>query len=292
MSGELSLFKGNLPDYLKNRGLSATTKSLMGSAQNKRISIRGGVFRMMVGGQETAKSEERSMQVVIVSAAEHVSRTYYAGTYEEGEQAPPACWSADGMRPDSSIKVPQSSTCANCPQNVSGSGQGNSRACRFSRRLAVVLANDMNGDVFQLVLPSTSIFGKAEGGKMPLESYVKYLAAHGVNVEDVVTEMRFDIDSATPKLFFSPVRPLEKPEHDICSLKAQTTEAKTAITMSVAQTDGVVAKTSPKLEKPKAKVKEEAEEEAVEEPVVKKAPKKEEAPAKSASDLVNEWDDE
>lgn len=290
MSGELSLFKGNLPDYLKNRGLSATTKSLMGSAQNKRVSIRGGVFRMMVGGQETAKSEDRSMQVVIVSAAEHVSRTYYAGTYEEGEAAPPACWSADGLRPDSSIKAPQGTTCAQCPQNIAGSGQGSSRACRFSRRLAVVLANDMNGDVFQLVLPSTSIFGKTEANKMPLEAYVKYLAAHGVNVEDVVTEMRFDIDSATPKLFFSPIRALEKPEHDICSLKAQTTEAKSAITMTVAQTDGVVAKSAPKLEKPKAKPETEAEE--IEEPVVKKSSKKEEAPAKSAADLVNQWDDE
>ena len=103
MSGEMTLFKGNLPDYLKNRSLSATTRALMGTSQNKRISIRGGVFRMMVGGQETAKSDERSMQVVMVAAAEHVSRTYYAGQYEEGEQAPPACWSADGVRPDASI---------------------------------------------------------------------------------------------------------------------------------------------------------------------------------------------
>ena len=148
----------------------------------------------------------------------------------------------------------------------------------------------MNGDVFQLVLPSTSIFGKTEANKMPLEAYVKYLAAHGVNVEDVVTEMRFDIDSATPKLFFSPIRALEKPEHDICSLKAQTTEAKSAITMTVAQTDGVVAKSAPKLENPKAKPETEAEE--IEEPVVKKSSKKEEAPAKSAADLVNQWDDE
>jgi hypothetical protein len=54
MSGELSLFKGSLPEYLKNRSLSATTRALMGASQNKRISIKGGVFRMMVGGQETS----------------------------------------------------------------------------------------------------------------------------------------------------------------------------------------------------------------------------------------------
>jgi hypothetical protein len=286
MSGEMTLFKGNLPDYLKNRSLSATTRALMGTSQNKRISIRGGVFRMMVGGQETAKSDERSMQVVMVAAAEHVSRTYYAGQYEEGEQAPPACWSADGVRPDASIKEPQAQTCANCPQNIAGSGQGDSRACRFSRRLAVVLANDLNGDVFQLVLPSKSIFGKVENNKMPLEAYVKYLAAHGVNVEDVVTEMRFDTDSATPKLTFSPVRPLEEHEHNICSLKAQTQEAKNAITMNVAQTDGVVEK---RLAAPKASPKQEAE--AVEEPTKRPSKKQEETAAKDMAALVDEWDD-
>lgn len=284
MSGEMTLFKGNLPEYLKNRSLSATTRALMGTSQNKRISIRGGVFRMMVGGQETAKSDERTMQVVIVAAAEHVSRTYYAGQYEEGEQAPPACWSPDGIRPDASIKEPQSQTCANCPQNIAGSGQGDSRACRFSRRLAVVLSNDMNGDVFQLVLPSKSIFGKVENNKMPLEAYVKYLAAHGVNVEDVVTEMRFDTDSATPKLTFSPVRPLEEHEHNICSLKAQTQEAKNAITMTVAQTDGVVEK---RLAAPKAVAKTEE----VTEPTKRPTKKQEEVPAKDAAALVDEWDD-
>jgi len=284
MSGEMTLFKGNLPEYLKNRSLSATTRALMGTSQNKRISIRGGVFRMMVGGQETAKSDERTMQVVIVAAAEHVSRTYYAGQYEEGEQAPPACWSADGVRPDASLKEPQAQTCANCPQNIAGSGQGDSRACRFSRRLAVVLANDMNGDVFQLVLPSKSIFGKVENNKMPLEAYVKYLAAHGVNVEDVVTEMRFDTDSATPKLTFSPVRPLEEHEHNICSLKAQTQEAKNAITMTVAQNDGVVEK---RLAAPKPAAKQEA----VEEPTKRPTKKQEEAPAKDVTALVDEWDD-
>jgi len=298
MSGELSLFKGNMPDYLKNRGLSATTKALMGASQNKRISIRGGVFRMMVGGQETAKSDERSMKVVIVSAAENVSRTFYEGTYEEGTQVSPACWSSDGVRPDSGVKEAQNATCSGCPQNVLGSGSGGGRACRYSQRLAVVLAHDMNGDVYQLVLPATSIFGKVENGKMPLQAYVKYLAAHNVNVEDVVTEMRFDTDSATPKLAFYPVRPLEENEHNLCSLKAQTTEAKNAITMNVAQTDGVGEKrvALPKPSAPKAakpEVKQEVVEEVEEEKPVKRTAKKpEETVAKSAADLVDEWDDQ
>ena len=294
MSGEIQLFKGNLPEYLKNRSLSATTRALMGASQNKRISIKGGVFRMMVGGQETAKSDERFMHVVVVAASPNVSRTYYEGKYVEGETTAPTCWSSDGVRPDSGVEKPQGSTCADCPQNIAGSGEKQSRACRYSQRLALVLANDFNGDVFQLTLPATSIFGKPENGKMPLQAYVRYLAAHGVNIEDVVTEIRFDTDAAVPTLTFSPVRPLEEHEHNLCSLKAQTQEAKSAITMTVAQTDGVVEKRlaapKPATAKP-AKV--EAEAEVVAEPV-KRSSKKEEpaAPSKSVEDLVAEWDDE
>jgi hypothetical protein len=285
MSGELSLFKGNLPEYLKNRGLSATTRALMGSSQNKRISIKGGVFRMMVGGQETAKSDERSMTVVVVAAASNVSRTFYAGKYVEGEQTAPACWSSDGIRPDSGVESPQSTTCADCPQNIAGSGEKNSRACRYSQRLAVVLANDFNGDVFQLTLPATSIFGKPENGKMPLQSYVKYLAAHGVNIEDVVTEMRFNTDAAVPTLTFAPVRPLEEHEHNVCSLKAQTQEAKSAITMTVAQSDGTQAKFKAALPKPV--------EQSDASPPSKRTPKKqEEAAAKPVAELLSEWDDD
>jgi hypothetical protein len=265
----------------------------MGASQNKRISIKGGVFRMMVGGQETAKSDERFLHVVVVAAAPAVSRTFYAEKYVEGETLRPSCWSSDGVRPDSGVEKPQGSTCADCPQNIAGSGEKNSRACRYTQRLAVVLANDFNGDVFQLTLPATSIFGKPEGGKMPLQAYVRYLAAHGVNIEDVVTEVRFDTDAAVPTLTFSPVRPLEEHEHNLCSLKAQTTEAKGAITMTVAQTDGVVEKrlAKPALAAAPAAKAEKAPAEAIEEPTKRAAKKQEESAGKSVEELVGEWDD-
>jgi len=64
--------------------------------------------------------------------------------------------------------------------NVKGSGQGESKACRFSQRLAVVFANDIGGDVMQLQLAATSIFGKEEGDKRPLQAYARYLAAQNV----------------------------------------------------------------------------------------------------------------
>jgi hypothetical protein len=79
----LTLFKsGNvaLPDYLREG--DETTKALAGSGGGKQISIKGGVWRMMVGGEEVAKNEDRAMNFVVLGAAPKVSRTFYIGKFE------------------------------------------------------------------------------------------------------------------------------------------------------------------------------------------------------------------
>lgn len=239
----MTLFKGaNLPSRLKNQELDETTKALMGGGSGstyKRISIKGNVFRMISGGKEIATNEDRAMNVVIVASAADNSRTYYEGQYKEGEAIRPACWSNDGKTPDKGVKDPQASTCAGCPQNIKGSGQGDSRACRFSRRLAVVLEGDLDGDVYGLTLPATSIFGKGEDGKLPLQAYATFLGQHNCPITAVVTEMRFDIKSPTPKLTFKAVRPLTDEEDESAQRQGQTAEAKAAITLTVAQQDKV-----------------------------------------------------
>jgi len=247
----MTLFKGaNLPSRLKNQELDDVTKSLMGGSGTsyKRISIKGNVFRMVSGGKEIATNEDRAMNVVIVAAAPDNSRTYYEGQYKEGEAIRPACWSNDGKTPDTGVKDPQASTCAGCPQNVKGSGQGESRACRYSRRLAVVLEGDMDGDVYGLTLPATSIFGKGEEGKLPLQAYATHLGQFGCPITAVVTEMRFDIKSPTPKLTFKPVRPLNDEEDEIAVRQGQTPEAKAAVTLTVAQQDKVGEKDEEEFE--------------------------------------------
>ena len=155
----LTLFSsGNVPAFARNNELSDTAKALTGGGVNntKRISIKGGVFRLLAGGKEVASIEDRHLDVVIVKAAPKVSRIYYSGAYDSEKISGPDCWSNDGEMPDASIKAPQGSSCAKCPQNIAGSGNGNSRACRFQQRLAVVLENDMEGEVLQLTLPATS----------------------------------------------------------------------------------------------------------------------------------------
>jgi hypothetical protein len=289
---ELTTFNpSKLPAFAKSAELSSLAKSLAGGVgvSQKRISTKGGVFRLIAGGKEIAAIDDRHLDVVIVQAAPKISRTYYAGTYEEGANSAPTCWSADGDLPDASIDAPQAPSCANCPQNAKGSGLGDSRACRFSQRLAVVLANDIEGDIMQLTLAATSIFGKEDGDKRPLQAYARYLAAQSINPETLVTRMRFDTKAAVPKLFFQPMRWLTDDEYEICAKKGQSAEAKNAITMSVAK-----KKDEPlKIEGAKPKAKAEASEE-VDEPEVRKPVTKPNAvPAKKAgklAEVIGEWE--
>lgn len=300
---DLALFNQNLPSHLRTAELDETTKALMGGSGggNKRISIEGGVWRMLVNGKEVAQNEDRAMNVVIVAAAQKISRIFYAGTYKKGVVSAPDCWSADGETPDAKAKAPQSKSCASCPQNIKGSGQGDSRACRFQQRLAVVLENDIGGDVYQLALPSTSIFGAGENGKWPLQTYAKMIASKGAPITSVVTEMRFDTNSSTPKLTFKPVRFLETSEFNTALEQGKSPSAVSAITMTVAQTDGVKDDDGEAFEKPapakKAQAVEAAPAEVVEEATpepTKRTSKKEEAPAekKDVSKILAEWDDE
>ena len=129
----------------------------------------------------------------------------------------------------------------------------------------------------------------------------------------VVTEMRFDTASATPKLIFSPIRPLDEAEYEICKEKGTSVEATRAVTMTVFQADSTAANKNAFAPAPKAvaiaaptpKAKpapvveesddatDEADVEvvAVSEPV--KVSKVASAPAEKAglTDLLDEWED-
>ena len=315
----ITLFSSaNVPAFARNNELSDTAKALTGGGvtNTKRISIKGGVFRLVAGGKEVAAIDDRHLEVIIVKAAPKVSRIFYAASYDADNITGPDCWSNDGERPDASAQNKQAATCMSCPKNVAGSGQNNSLACRYQQRLAVVLANNPSGDVMQLTLPATSVFGKEEGDKRPLQAYARYLAVQNppVNPEQIVTEMRFDTKAESPKLFFKPVRWLTDDEYEVIKEQAESADAQRAIVMTVAQSDGV-KNNAPKMAIPgKAPVAAEPEEEdevpakpaakkakaapvadAEDEPEVRKeAAKPSAVPAKKGklADLVSDWDDE
>jgi hypothetical protein len=128
---------------------------------------------------------------------------------------------------------------------VKGSGQGDSRACRFSQRVAIVLANDIEGDVMQLSLPALSLFGKADGENRPLQEYARWLTAQGIDPTMLVTRLKFDTKSESPKLFFKAMRWLEQDEFDICRAAGASDDAKKAIQLTPAAMDGVAPAAAP-----------------------------------------------
>jgi hypothetical protein len=303
MANEIGLFEGaaNVPAHLQGGELSDTAKALgAGGGGLKWISIKGGVFRMMVGNQEVATNEDRSMKMVVVASAPGYARTYYADSYKEGVKALPACWSDDGNAPSPNVPEPQSNLCASCPQNVKGSGASGGRACRYSARLAVVLEGDMSGDVYGLNIPATSIFGDADSEHyLSLQEYVKKLAGFGYDVVKVVTEMKFDTKSPVPKLMFRAVRPLDENEWEKVKKQSDSQEAKTHTGERKFERNDEedqaqpVAPPKPKTAK-KAPAKQEADDEAEEVEEPKKVSKKKEPEPETddISDILDEWGDE
>jgi hypothetical protein len=316
----------NVPAFAKNAVLSATTLALAGGASSgggmKRVSIKGGVFRLLSNGKEIASIDERHLDVIVVKAAPKVSRIFYAGSYDkDAAAAAPDCTSADGEKPDANVKNKQASNCSACPQNIAGSGNGQSRACRYQQRLAVVLANNPEGDVLQVTLPATSIFGKEDGEKRPLQAYARYMAAQTppVNLDAIVTRMKFDTQAESPKIVFAPVRWLTDAEYETAQNQANSKDAEKAVAVTPAFADGVVSPaplaipgkapssvtlgalfdeddtaTLAEVKATKAKKAKPAVE-AEEEPEVRKAPPKvESVPAKKGklADIVADWDDE
>jgi hypothetical protein len=287
---DMTLFQGGIPAHLKNAQLDDATKALIGekaatSGGLKRISIKAGVFRMIVDGKEVAQNEDRSMNVILVAAAPKESRTFYAKKFVEGQAVTaPDCWSDLGDVPSPRAENPQAKRCLDCPQNIAGSGQGNSRACKYSRRVAVLLENDPKGEVFQLTIPSNSLWG-SENGKLGIKPYAEFLGSHGLNITQVVTKMAFDTASSSPKLHFKASRPLNEEEYDLAQKAGKTDAAKKAIGSTAAEMDGA------KLPAPKAEAKPAPKAEVKAEPEVKEPVKREKAKAEPSKDVTSILDD-
>lgn len=291
MANELSLFNSSTSvdlSYLNNIQDDLTNK-LAGTVSGKRISVRGSVFRMMVSGQEVAKSPDRHLNVVIVDAAPHISRTYYKGQYQEGVTTNPTCWSDDGVTPDKRCATPMSKTCMECPMNAKGSGQGESKACRYSQRLAVALANDIKGDVYGLTLAATSIFGKGDDAHMPLQQYTRKLAGHGLPIRAVVTKMQFDLDSSTPKLVFSAERPLSEQEYNQAVVQSTSEDSRVAVAPlnygSNTSAPAPVAIAAPKVEEQPVATE-------TPEPAVREKPTAPKVASKDIDSILADWDDD
>lgn len=317
MANNLTFNPAQLPAFARNRNKeSSLSKALAGGGAGggggypHRISIKGCVFRLIADGKEIAAIEERFIDVVIVNAAPNVQRQFYAAKYDEAVASKPACWSSDGTKPDADVVDAPSASCANCPNNVKGSGTGESKACRFQQRIAVVLENALEGTVMQLVVPGKSLFGNEDSGNFPLQAYARRLEAQGIEPNEVVTRVRFDTKEASPKLFFRTTRWLTDDEFALVEGAGHSSNAKEAVLLTsriagvaaaqplslpkpeAPELDADLEDVTPAKAKAKGKAKAKAEEpEEVEEPVVRKTQEAPVVPSrKSMASVLTDWD--
>lgn len=298
---DLTLLNQDLPDFLQSAGVSELTKQLAGrtTAGVKRIVPKNGIFRKTVGGEEMGKVKG-NLNVVVIGASPKVGRIFYAKQWTpEAEPSAPDCFSNNGQAPDASSVSPQAERCDSCDQNIKGSGQGNSKACRYSRRIAVLLEEDfgtsLEGEIYQMNLASKSLFGDSVGDNAhPFETYTKYLSNNGKSLDYVITELSFNEDNDNQSILFTPLRYINKTIHAVSSVASAKPEVQKMVTMTPYQAD---VSGKPKLEAPKPVVKAipVTEEDAVEEPK-KRESKKAEAPTptpkKSLDSVVAAWTDE
>lgn len=230
-----------VPDFLKDAGVSELTKTLAGGDRIKRIVPKNGIFNLVVG-KDTISKVKGEMGVIIVNASPKVGRIFYMKQWSpDAEPTAPDCFSNDGNRPDPKAAKPQAATCNDCPQNIKGSGQGGTKACRFSRRLAVMLEQDfgtnLEGDVYQMNLAALSLFGEGPANRYTFEEYVKYLKNNGRSVDHMVTQISFNEDRDNSGVLFEPVRYVSEHEYKTGQAKAGSDEVQKIITYTPYQAD-------------------------------------------------------
>ena len=217
MSTELTVIDGvTLPSYLREALASGELEhTLVSRSTLDQLTFRGKVWRAIVNGEEHIQTNAdgdpvSTIKVIILGRNDKRSRAYYEGSYKEGENRAPTCWSNNGESPDSDVKEPLSDSCVSCPMAAKGSrisqdGKA-SVACSSFKNLVVIPANDLKFPALRLRLPQTSIWTKDVEGEtwMPYDIYINHLRVKQVpNESTVVTKIKFDPSVAYPKLLFA-----------------------------------------------------------------------------------------
>lgn len=277
-----------------------------GGSTMRRIKLSNArTFKRVVNGEEIGKAVEKQLDVIIVDWLADASRKFYAGAYDKDAKATlPDCWSNLGDKPEPGARNPQSDSCISCPQNIKGSGtNGRGKACRYERRLAVLVAGDPSGQVYQIAIPAASLFGTNNGNVYGFEGYVKFLTANNEAPDTVVTSIIYDADADTVKVGFKATRHLTAQESALVDAAQDDPNTEKYIMLTAAAMDGAKALPVPVEQPLIAAAPTEApvnpfgddDEDEVEEAPVKRVVKKETvtaAPKPELKEALGEWLDD
>lgn len=201
-----------VPDYLKGVQTTNDEMSTGVGVSVPRVSLKGSKFRLIDGEKEERVSEPFNVVILGVEPRNGLSRTWYEKPYNPQSADPPDCSSWDGVRPDPWVSKPQSKLCANCPLNMWGSAKSMSgkkaKACKESKRLIIVKADDIEGTQYVLTVTISSL--KA------LSAYGKWLSQNQLPFSAVITELSFNEESDYPELEFNFNSFLEESDGKMC----------------------------------------------------------------------------
>ena len=245
MSNELqviNLLGGALaiPEHLRN------APSIVGDIPTgdtrTRVGLKGRDFHIIRGGVEEGTVPTKHLDVILIGAVPHISRTYFPGAYVEGVATAPSCYSVDGNVPAPDVRFPQSEKCMSCPQNVEGSsltGDRKGKACGFFRRVALLLRDYDQTTPFQMDIKSMGLWGEdGQNGQYGFQEYAKKLKAHNVDAGHVVTRLTFDPSVGVPKLLFQAAGFIDAEELARVSEFVQSGAVAETLKISMATFDG------------------------------------------------------
>jgi len=159
------------------------------------LSIRGGKWRLKIGGEEEVIPGQ-TLNVLFVGSRPCTSKSFYLGGYDpKAEQKGPDCSSTDGNYPDANIENPQAPNCQICENNAWGSRGGGSKgkACSDYKQIVVTLADVAPETAFGLRIPPTSF--------KPFRSYIEKLKMAGAPANAAITKLTLG-DEEYPTLSF------------------------------------------------------------------------------------------
>ena len=270
-------------------GLNQDTLAVAGRANSRKISTEGRKFTLLVNGNEVASSPVNGeMDIVFVKMAHTPSRTLYDSTYTPGKKAKIICWASDARTPDADVKDKKAPACNQCPHSIKGAAQ----QCKLTWRTAVVTPNKPK-ELIQLILSPKSCFGDEVNGGRPFQTYIRFLAASGINNNAAVTKMYFDPAATYQKLLFAPSAPVPLELIPALNELANTEEANNYVKLSVYQekeeqdmlAEPVVPNVAPAQPAPT-----QAAQADVTEPVLRESTVQQpQAPKADVSSIINKW---
>jgi hypothetical protein len=197
-----AFYKAGVPDL----GQAATAG--INTFSHNRISIRAGRWRLVDPQGVEQVLEQFHVDVIFVDANPNNSKLFYPGGYDPDESVAPTCWSDNGVAPSDRVSVPQCVSCAACPMNVIGSritpNNKAVKACSDSRRLAVIMADNPTGPIYELRVPPASLKNMANA--------FKSFNSRGIKIETMVWRLTFDTTAEFPQIIFNPASWIT-PEH-------------------------------------------------------------------------------